>query len=121
MATTTHELPRETWRPYFDEVSKHLGTVEATVEVVGRDLGAQVAAERLILVGITYDDKDDVLVVALDAGPGERGAFEHLVERPQRIDVALGEGAEMTIDAEDAEGRQTLVRLERPEALPAPR
>jgi len=35
MATTTHELPRETWRTYFDELSEHLGTVEATVEVAG--------------------------------------------------------------------------------------
>ena len=121
MATTTHELPRETWRTYFDQLSRNLGTVEATVEVAGRDLGAQVAAERLILVGISYDDKDDALVVALDAGPGERGAFEHLVDRPQRIYVAMGEGAEMTIDAEDAEGHPTLVRLERPEALPEPR
>jgi hypothetical protein len=121
MATTTHELPRETWRTFFDELSEHLGTVEATVEVAGRDVGAQVAAERLILVGISYDENDDVLVVALDTGPGERGAFEHLVDRPQRIYVALGEGAEMTIDAEDAEGHKTLVRLERPEALPEPR
>lgn len=119
--TTTHELAAEAWRTYFDELSKHGGTVEATVEVAGRDLGAQVAAERLTLVGITYDDKDDVLAVALDAGPGERGAFEHRVERPQRIYVAFGEGAEMTIDAEDAEGHQTLVRLERPAALPEPR
>ena len=117
MTTTTHELARDAWSPYFDELSRHLGTVEATVEVAGRDLGAQVAAERLVLRGITYDHKDDVLVIALDRG-GTDGHFEHLVERPQRIYVATGEGTEVTVDVEDGEGHQTLVRLERPKALP---
>jgi sirohydrochlorin ferrochelatase len=118
MASTTHELARDAWRPYFDELSRHLGTVEATVEVAGRDLGAQIAAERLVLRGISYDHKDDVLVIVLERGPEDREDYEHMVNRPQRIYVATGEGAEMTIDVEDGEGHQTLVHIERPEALP---
>src|SRR3954471_1424885 len=46
MATTTLEIPRELRRSYFDELTDALGTVEATVEVVGRDVGAQIEAER---------------------------------------------------------------------------
>jgi hypothetical protein len=38
---TTLQIPREAWRSYFDELTDVLGTVEATVEVVGRDVGAR--------------------------------------------------------------------------------
>src|SRR4051794_7868032 len=75
MSLMTREIPREGWRPYFDELSEHLGTVEATIEVLGEDIGAQTEAEALVLTGITYDDRDDVVVVGLDA-PG--GAAEDL-------------------------------------------
>ena len=122
MTTSTQELPHETWRTYFDELSKVLGTVEATVEVVGRDVGAQIEAERLVLTGITYDDRSDVLVIGLDAPGKPAEDLERMVDRPQRIMVATGETPpeEMAIDVEDAEGNQTIVRLERPPALPAP-
>jgi Family of unknown function (DUF5335) len=67
MAVATYEIPRQAWRSYFEELTDGLGTVEATVEVVGRDAGAQVADERQILTDITYDDRDDTIVVGLDA------------------------------------------------------
>jgi hypothetical protein len=121
MAPTTQELPRETWRPYFDELSRTLGTVEATVEVVGRDLGAQIEAERLVLTGISYDDRDDILVIGLDA-PGEpKEDLERMVDHPRRIMVATSETPpeELTIDVEDADGHQTIVHVERPPALPS--
>jgi Family of unknown function (DUF5335) len=120
MATNTQELPRETWRPYFDALSRTLGTVEATVEVVGRDLGAQIEAERLVLTGITYDDRDDVVVIGLDAPGKPEEDLEHMVDHPRRIMVATSATPpeEMTIDVEDAEGNQTIVHVERPPALP---
>jgi uncharacterized protein DUF5335 len=120
MASETQELPRETWTSYFDEFSKHLGTLEATVEVAGSDLGDQISAERLVLTGITFDYKDDVLVIGLDAPGGDPEEYEHMVEHPQRIFIATGEGAELTVDVEDADGHRTLVTLDRPPALPAP-
>ena len=121
MTTNTQELPRETWRPYFDELSKTLGTVEATVEVVGRDLGAQIEAERLVLAGISYDDRDDVLVIGLGAPGKPQEDLEHLVDHPRRIMIATSEAPpeEMTIDVEDGEGHKTIVHVERPPALPA--
>lgn len=121
MATTTRELPRETWREYFDELSRTLGTVEVTVEVIGRDLGSQTEAERLLLTGITYDDRDDVLVIGLDS-PGDetKEDLERVVDRPRRIQIATGEtpSEELTINVEDGEGHQTIVHVERPPALP---
>jgi hypothetical protein len=121
MSTTTQEIPKAAWRPYFDEFSKHVGTVEATVEVVGEDVGAQVEAEHLVLTGITYDDRDDVVVIGLDAPGGPPEDLERMVAHPERIMVATDDSAEleMTIDIEDADHQQTIVRLARPPALPA--
>jgi hypothetical protein len=118
MATTTQEIPRDAWRTYFDELSRTAGTVEATVEVAGRDLGAQIAAERLVLTGLSYDHKDDVVVVGVDAPGGTPEEYEHMVEHPQKVLVATGPETGMAIDIEDAENHQTIIRLAFVPALP---
>ncbi len=119
MAVATYEVPRQAWRSYFEELTDGLGTVEATVELVGHDVGAQVADERQILTDITYDDQDAVIVVGLEAPGSTAGRIEHLIEHPQQVLVATGEPAplEVTFDIED-EHHQWLIRLERPPALP---
>jgi hypothetical protein len=121
MAVTTQEISRQAWRLYLDELTDLLGTVEATVEVVGHDVGAQVADERQILTDITYDDRDDVIIVGLDAPDSIADRVEHLIEHPQQVLVATGEPPplELTLDIEDGEHHQWLIRLERPPALPA--
>ena len=121
MSHTTREIPREAWRPYFNEFSKQIGTVEATVEVVGADVGAQVEAEHLVLTGISYDDRDDVVVIGLEVPGDPPEDLERMVEHAARIMIATGDPPplEMTIDIQDAERRQTIIRLERPPALPA--
>jgi|SRR5208337_1263600 len=115
----TNELPRDRWRIYFDDLSRGLATTRATVEIDGPDLGAQVQAEGLLLSGISYDDRDDVLVVGLSPG-GAAESLEHLVSRPQRIRVESSDAIlPSTIEVEDAEGERTLVRLQAAPALPA--
>ena len=71
--------------------------------------------------GISYDDRDDVVVIGLDAPGKPAEDLERMVDHPKRIMVATSgtPPVEMTIDIEDAEGHQTIVRLERPPALPA--
>jgi hypothetical protein len=119
---TTEEIPREAWRSYFDELSRTLGTMEATVEVVGRDIGDQIEAEHMVLTALTYDSKDDVFVIGLDAPGKPREDLERMIEHPQRIFVATGADThtEMAIDIEDNQDHRTIVRLERAPELPAP-
>lgn len=115
----TNELPRDGWRVYFDNLSRGLGTMQATVEIDGPDLGAQVQAEGLVLSGISYDDRDDVLVIGLSPG-GAAESLEHLVSSPQRIRVeSTNDLLPSTIEVEDAEGERTLVHLQAAPALPA--
>ncbi len=115
----TNELARDGWRVYFDELSRTLATTRATVEIDAPNLGAQIQAEGLVLSGISYDDRDDVLVVGLSPG-GPAESLEHFVSNPQRILVESSQGIlPSTIEVEDAEGQRTLVRLEPAPALPA--
>lgn len=114
----TDELPRDRWRTYFDDLSRRLATMQATVEIDGPDLGAQVQAEDLVLSGISYDDRDDVLVVGLSPG-GPTESLEHLVSSPKRILVESSDAVlPSAIEVEDAEGVRTLVRLQPAPALP---
>lgn len=111
MASTTREIPRAEWRSYFDDFSRNLPDLLATVEVVGKEIGAQVEAERPVLTGITYDDGDDIVVIGLDAPGGLPEDLERIVYHPQKIYVEEEDG--MTIfDIEDSEEQQTLLRLE---------
>jgi hypothetical protein len=112
MTQETEELPRGSWRTYFDALSRRLGAVEATVEIDAGDLGAQIEADRLMLSGISYDDRDDVLVIALAVPGAAREDLEHMVQQPQRIVVDSAAAVlPSTIEVEDSEGQRTLVEL----------
>ena len=118
MTPTTQELPRDTWSVYFDDLNRHLGTVKATVEIDAPDIGAQIEAEGLVLTGITYDHKDDIVVIGLDAPGGEPEDLQHIVYNPKTIFIAPGEGGELSIDIKDGEDRQHIISIERLPALP---
>jgi hypothetical protein len=121
MSGATEQLPQEAWGPYFDTISKDLGTTLATVEVVGRDVGDQIEADHLVLTGISYDHKDDVIVIGLDAPGGLREEMERMVDHPRAIYVAPGPVTSpgLIIDIEDEEEHRTIVRLEQAPELPA--
>jgi len=113
MADMTTDLARDVWRSYFDTVSRELETMQATVEIDASDLGAQVQAEGLVLTGISYDDRDDIVVIGLSSG-GPDEVLEHVVSGPKRIRVETAEGAiPSAVEIEDAEGQRTLLRVRR--------
>ena len=111
MAESTREIPREEWHAHFDDFSRDLPALLATVEVLGSEVGAQIEAAEPRLTGITYDQKDDILVIGLDAPGGSQEDLEHIVYQPQKILVATGDGEEIVYDVEDAERTQTILRL----------
>jgi Family of unknown function (DUF5335) len=117
MAPTTREIPRGEWRQYFDDLSRRLETTVASIEVTGAELGAQVEAQRRLLSGITYDDRDDIVVIALDAEGDVTAELERTVYEPQKIYVEE-DNATTVIDIEDSEGNKTLVRMEPAPQLP---
>ena len=118
MTETTQEIPRDDWRRYFDELAKRLPTVEVTVEVIGSDVGDQLIGQRLRLTGITYDNKDDVLVVGLDAPGGSPEELQHFVYNPQRIEVTENADGSSVVEVEDAEDHKTIISYAPVPALP---
>ena len=114
MAGDTREIPREEWSSYFDDFSRDLPELLATVEVLSGEFGAETEAARPHLTAITYDAKDDILVIGLDsADDATPEDVEHIVYGPRLIVRAERDG-ETDFEVEDAEGTKTVLRLQRP-------
>jgi hypothetical protein len=104
------QLARPSWQGYFDHVSKTLGAQRVEIEVTGVGLGDQVAADWIPLTGLSYDPKDDLLIVFCDG-------LQHQIQHPHRIDIDREFDWLHSIDAVDAEGNHHIVRLKEPLAL----
>jgi len=109
MSTVT--IPQEQWRTFFDRMSKALLGKWAEVEVASLDLGDQVTAEWIPLLGITYDSRDDLLDVAFDRA-------NHLIRHPNQIVVDETAAGLASVAVVDGEGVRQIVRLKEPLRLP---
>jgi|SRR5690242_20513227 uncharacterized protein DUF5335 len=113
MASATRlNVPRTEWRTFFDRMSTGLLGKWAEVEVASLDLGDQIVAEWVPLLGITYDSNDDRLEVALDR-------TTHAILHPKEILVEQNEGGVTQVDVVDSEGTRQVVRLKDPLVLPS--
>jgi hypothetical protein len=110
---TIRKLEKPEWRPFLDIVSKLLEAKEAEIEVASLDLGDQVVAEWLPLLGISYDPKDDIVEVALDG-------VDHLIRGPREIYLENGAEALTSIEIIDANDAKQIVKLKDKLMLPAP-
>ena len=104
-------LPRAEWRPFFDRMATALRGKRAEIEAASLELGDQIVAEWLPLIGITYDSRDDLLDVALDR-------TDHLVRHPTEIVVEMGDGGLVTVAVANRDGTREIIRLKEPLALP---
>ncbi len=106
-------IPKTEWRPFFDQMSKELLGKRAEVEVASLDLGDQVIAEWIPLVGITYEPNDDVLDVALNGA-------NHLIRRPQQIAIdEAPTGGITSVAVTSGDGASHVIRLKAPVMLTA--
>ncbi len=111
---SSYEVEKEHWERYFDNFSRVAGTQLVELEVAGLDLGDQVEAEWLPLTGISYDPKDDVLAVQLD------DTLEHMIRSPRSVSVEETADGMRALEVVDGDGRQQIIRLRAPLALPRP-
>jgi hypothetical protein len=108
---TTRKLDKKEWKPFFDRIARVIGAKQAEIEVLSLDLGDQIEAEWLPLLGVTYDPKDDILDVALDG-------LDHLIPKPKEIYVE-GSGIDLeAVAVVDADGKRQIVKFRDPIALP---
>ena len=107
------QIERETWDAFFDNLTRTLVGKQAEIEVASLDLGDQIQAEWAPLIGITYDEKDDLIEIALEQ-------LDHMIRSPRAVFVDEGVGGLASIAIEDSGGHRHIVRLKDPLALPAP-
>lgn len=110
---TATKIDRSRWAPFLDTATKSLAGKRAEIEVVSLDLGDQIEAEWIPLIGITYDPKDDLIEIALEG-------LDHLIRSPRElfIDYSVGDVA-AALEIIDADGRRQIVKFKDPLALPS--
>jgi Family of unknown function (DUF5335) len=106
-----HQVPQAEWRSFFDRMSKVLLGKWAEIEVASLDLGDQIVAEWIPMIGITYDSRDDLLDVALDRS-------NHLIRHPKEIVVEESELGLESVAVVDADGARQVIHLKNPLMLP---
>ena len=104
-------VPQSEWRPFFDQMSKALLGKWAEIEVASLDLGDQIVAEWIPLLGITYDSRDDVLDVATDRS-------NHVIRHPREIVVEKTVAGLVSVAVVDEDGARQVVKLKEPLMLP---
>jgi hypothetical protein len=107
-------LEKSQWSKFCDRFSKELTGKRAEIEVASLDMGVQIATQRLPVVGLMYDFKDDLFVIVLDG-------VEHLVFRPREIYVEYQMGGIANLGILDDSSTWQIVVLRDPLMLPAPR
>jgi hypothetical protein len=112
-AVAIRQLQKDEWKAYFDRVSKNLLGRRATIEVAALNIGDQIEAEWVPMVGASYDHKDDVLSIAITG-------LDHMIPNPREIYVDEGETGLTSFEVVDAAGVRHIIQLREPLMLPAP-
>jgi hypothetical protein len=107
------KLEKSEWHPFFDAMSKTLVGKRAEIEVASLDVGDQIEAEWVPIIGITYDHKDDIIEIALEG-------VDHLIPKPREVYVDIGATGLVNLEIVDAEDKHQIVLLRDPLMLPAP-
>src|SRR5262245_54993360 len=109
--TTLTGLEHRHWQAYLDRVSIATAGKHAEVEVAGLPLGAEIEAEWLPLLGITYDPKGDAVDIALEN-------FDHMIYAPREIYVDDGPSGMASMEIIDRDGARHIIQLRDPLVLP---
>ena len=110
MTVTTPEQHSE-WSSLTDRLSADHAGHDVTIEVLDPEGGDSSMVERLPFGSITYDHRDDVVVVSVGgSSPRYPVVLRHLIHQPQEILFDLiPRGAALRIT--DASGTTTLISL----------
>jgi hypothetical protein len=109
--TDTMAIDRSQWAERLDAVTRDHEGDEVTIEVLDKDWGDAHEVERMPFTYVTYDKKDDVVIV----GVGGRSAawpvlLRHMVRHPVEVSLAtVGDVVGLRVVEQD--GTVTLVTI----------
>ncbi|MFF8605689.1 DUF5335 family protein [Streptomyces sp. NPDC015346] len=106
----TPVLDRDRWTTALDELTDTYGGQLVSIELLDPAIGHQYEAERLPFSYLTYDAKDDVVIVAV-GGQSSRYpvVLRHMVQHPKEIDVSTVDVPEPAVRVLDQEDTATLI------------
>ncbi|MGC1889728.1 MAG: DUF5335 domain-containing protein [Stellaceae bacterium] len=107
------KIDKPEWRVFFDWLSQGLLGARVEIEVASLELGDQIEAEWLPLLGITYDHKDNLLEIALEG-------VDHLIHDPREVWADLNVGEMMSVEVIENRGVSQIIKLRQPLMLPSP-
>ena len=74
------KLEKSEWSSFLNRISKGLEPTQAEIEIASLNLGDQIQANWVPLIGIVYDAKDDIVEVAVEG-------LDHIIHRPRELYV----------------------------------
>lgn len=110
---SVNQVDRNRWKAFFEMLNGNFVGKCAEVEVASLELGDQIEAEWLPLIGIVYDPKDDLIEVTLEG-------LDHMILEPREVYVDFDVGGLIGLEVVDRAGARQIVKLKDPIALPAP-
>lgn len=109
----TQEIPRERWSDYLNALSNRSKDLPVRIEVEGQDLGDQMLAQQLPLVGISCELKgSEANAIEVTLGKKEQGSanITHMIEDPERLYVEETENGQVRcLDIETRAKVKTLI------------
>jgi len=108
---------RGEWARLLDDLTKEHEGDYVTIELLDPTYGDQYEAERLPFAYITYDYRDDAVIVAVGGTtPRFPVVLRHIVSHPADVNVATGQGVDAAARVVDTNGTTTLVTFFPPPA-----
>lgn len=107
-------LERSYWMGLAELLTAELLGKRAEIEIASRELGVQLEARWLPVMGVVYDPADDLLEIVLDG-------LDHIILHPRELYVDFGRSGVESLGIVDAAGSWQIVMFRDPMMLPAPR
>lgn len=110
---STREIPRDQWESFFNSFSKQHKSWLTSVEILDKELGAQLEAHDLPLNGIALaSGGTEETSVAIDVGKNDDEHITHIIAAPTHVRVAQTKpGADEAIEIESRKGETALVHF----------
>ncbi len=103
----TEKIDKSDWGDYFNRLAKAFEGKNANINIMALNIGDQIEAEKVKLLGITYDSKGDLFEIALEG-------LDHIINHPKEVQVLIGSSGIEAIEIISGEGRKQIVELTDP-------
>lgn len=109
---TLRRIEKSEWSGFCRLLSSELPGKRAAIEVASRELGVQIEAQWLPVMGVTYDPQRDAFDIALDG-------LDHMIFHPIEVYAEFGlEGIESLAVVDQSAWQIVMLRM--PLMLPPP-